>query len=250
MSCSRWLALGAWTVLAAGTATAQAPDPGVAGAAAPRNAPGVIVTHAEARRRLPNTVSDVSVSIEVHAPNVRIAAAQLGQQSQALLGYLRGQATERLRTEQTSFEPELQEQRGRPDRIKGVTARTSVSFRTTPDALPDLLAGCLDHGATGLAQSGSTPREAELDAARRELIAEASRAALGEAQAAAAALGQRVTGVQRADVDMAGVVQDPAVLEQAARPAPRMRTAPVASEAGASEVMVQVVLTMRVDAGG
>ena len=234
---SWWLALGAWTVLAAGTAAAQAPDPGVAGAAAPRNAPGVIVTHAEARRRLPNTVSDVSVSIEVHALNVRIAAAQLGQQSCP---------PEIART----LEPELQEQRGRPDRIKGVTARTSVSFRTTPDALPDLLAGCLDHGATGLAQSGSTPREAELDAARRELIAEASRAALGEAQAAAAALGQRVTGVQRADVDMAGVVQDPAVLEQAARPAPRMRTAPVASEAGASEVMVQVVLTMRVDAGG
>ena len=125
-----------------------------------------------------------------------------------------------------------------------------MSFRTTPDALPELLAGCLDHGATGLAQSGSSPREAELDAAWRELIAEASRAALGEARSAAA-LGQRVAGVQRADVDMGGVAQEtPVLLDQTARPAPRIRTAPVASEAGASEVVVQVILTMRVDAGG
>ena len=64
---------------------------------------------------------------------LRGTATQLGRQAQALLGFLRTQDAERLRTEGTSSEPEI---RNQPDRIKGYTGRISVSFRTVPDQLP------------------------------------------------------------------------------------------------------------------
>ena len=43
-------------------------------------------------------------------------AAELGRQSQTLLTYLRGQPSERLRTDGMSFDPETQEVRNEPDR--------------------------------------------------------------------------------------------------------------------------------------
>ena len=73
------------------------------------------------------------MSIEVHGRDLRGTATQLGRQAQALLGFLRTQDAERLRTEGTSSEPEI---RNQPDRIKGYTGRISVSFRTVLDQLP------------------------------------------------------------------------------------------------------------------
>ena len=213
-----------------------------------RQAPGLITTHAEAKRRLPNTVSDAVVSIEVHGRDLRATASALGRQSQALLGFLRGQPTERLRTDGMSFDPEIQELRGQPDRIKGYTGRLTVSFRTSPEQLPTLLAGALDNGATGLGQFGSSPREAEMEAARREMVAEATGAALAQARTIADAVGQRIAGVEIVEVDpLPGGGVAPAlpayVTERAARPmqAPR----PVANEAGESGVTVTVVMILR-----
>ena len=125
-------------VLATWNAGAQepgqaAPPPGRTAAEQPRM--GLITVHAVAHRRLPSTVSDASVSIEVHGRDLRGTATQLGHQAQALLGYLRSQSAERLRTDGTSFDPEIQEQRGQPDRIKGYTGKVSISFRTKPEQL-------------------------------------------------------------------------------------------------------------------
>lgn len=227
--------------------SAQAPTPGPA-AVPGRQALGLVTTHAEARRRLQNTVSDAVVSIEVHGRDLRGTAAALARQSQSLLTFLRGQPTERLRTDGMSFDPEIQELRGQPDRIKGYTGRISVSFRTTPDALPALLAGCLDNGATALGQFGSSPREQEVEAARREMVAEAGQGALAQARAVADAVGQRIAGVEFVDIDpLPGAAAGPAMptyaAERAARPAPPVR--PVANEAGDSSFSVMVVMTLR-----
>ncbi len=244
-------------VFAAGHAGAQdpgqaAPLPGRNGPEQPR--PGLITVHAAAHRRLPSTVSDASVSIEVHGRDLRGTATQLGHQAQALLGYLRSQSAERLRTDGTSFDPEIQEQRGQPDRIKGYTGKVNISFRTTPDQLPFVLAGCLDNGATALGQFGSSPREDEMEAARRDLVEEATRAAVAEARAVADAAGQKVAGIELAQVDplpgteaAADVLQfglDRAKQAAAARPAPPV--APIASAAGDSDISVTVVMIVRV----
>ena len=244
----RAAALSLLATLAACPAWAQDAAPSGPAAARPI-APGIISTHAQARRRLPNTVSDATVGIEVHGRDLRGTATALARQSQALLGFLRGQPTERLRTDGTSFEPELQEVRNQPDRIKGYTGRLTVSFRTAPDQLPALLAGCLENGATSLGQFGASPREEEVEAARREMVAEASQAALAQARTVADAVGQRIAGVELVEVDpVPGVVPGPVIVpylaeRAAARPAPPVP--PVANEAGDAALSVLVVMTLR-----
>lgn len=241
--------------LAAGPAGAQTSGQAAAppGPAQPRL--GLITVHTAAHRRLPSTVSDATVSIEVHGRDLRGTATQLGHQAQALLGFLRTQSAERLRTEGTSFDPEIQELRGQPDRIKGYTGRMSVSFRTTPEQLPFVLAGCLDNGATALGQFGSSPREDEVAAARRDLVEEATRAAVAQARAVADAAGQKVAGIELAEVDpVPGTVVVPGTVQfeadRARLAAPQPPVAPIASAAGDSDVSVTVVMIVRVAAPG
>ena len=236
--------------LQTGYGVAQTSPPATAGAASAsgRQGPGLITTHAEAKRRLPNTVSDAAVSIEVHGRDLPNTASALGKQSQVLLAYLQGQPIERLRTEGTSFDPEIQDVRGQPDRIKGYTGRLSVSFRTTPERLPALLAGCLENGATGLGQFGSSPREREIEAARQEMVTEAGQGALDQARAIAATVGQRIAGVEFVDVDpqpglSTSPVRMPLMVQRAARPSPSVQ--PVANEAGDSNFAITVVMTLR-----
>ena len=214
--------------------------------------PGLITVHATAHRRLASTVADASVSIEVHGRDLRGTATQLGRQAQALLAFLRTQNAERLRTEGTSFDPEVQELRGQPDRIKGYTGRISVSFRTAPDQLPLVLAGCLDNGATALWQFGSSPREDEVDAARRDMVAEATGAAMAQARAVAGSAGQKIAGIELAEVDpLPGPVPLPVAAEfkadRMARPAAAPPPVPpIASVAGESDLSVTVVMLLRV----
>lgn len=111
-----------------------------------------------------------------------------------------------------------------------------------------LLAGCLDNGATGLGQFGSSPREQEMEAARQEMVAEAGQAALAQARAIATAVGQRIAGVEFVEVDPlpgvgAGLVLPDTVSMSASRPAPPVQ--PVANEAGDSSFSVKVVMTLR-----
>ncbi|MGI4943513.1 MAG: SIMPL domain-containing protein [Janthinobacterium lividum] len=214
--------------------------------------PGLITVHATAHRRLASTVADASVSIEVHGRDLRSTAMQLGRQAQALLAFLRTQNAERLRTEGTSFDPEIQELRGQPDRIKGYTGRISVSFRTAPDQLPFVLAGCLDNGATALGQFGSSPREEEVDAARRDMVAEATGAAMIQARAVAGSAGQKIAGIELAEVDpVPETLPLQAVAEfradRAARPAAAPPPIPpIASVAGEADLSVTVVMLLRV----
>ena len=239
-------------LLLAGSGTAQETGQTPPDRAAPnRLRPGLVTVHATAHRRLPSTVADATVSIEVHGRDLRGTAMQLGRQAQALLAFLRTQKAERLRTDGTSFDQEIQEQRGQPDRIKGYTGRISVSFRTVPDQLPFVLAGCLDNGATALGQFGAAAREDEVDAARRDMVAEATGAAMAQARAVADAAGQKVAGIERAEIDpLPGAMPLPAgaefQLDRAARPAAvSPPVPPIASVAGDSDLAVTVVITVR-----
>ena len=246
MALAAALLLPALLAQAQGQVQAQAQS-----AATPGRAPSsLLLTHAEARRRLPNTVSDASVTVEVHGRDLRATAALLARQSQSLLGFLRGQTVERLQTEAAGFTPEMQEVRNAPDRIKGYTGTQTISFRTTPDQLPMLLAGSLDNGATSLSQPGSSPREEEVEAARADLVSRAAKSAMAQAQAAAAAVGQRVTGVERLEIDpQAGFVSEPMLasrmLERPAPAAVAMPAPPIATEAGQATVTAPVLLPVR-----
>ncbi len=247
---STLLAAVAWAGFASAAAWAQTPADTPAGPGRDSAATGVVSTRAVAHRRLPNTVSDVSVGIEVHARDVPATSAMLAGRSQALLDYLRGEQAERLRTEQVRVEPETQELHGQPDRITGYAGHATVSFRTTPERMPVLLAGCLDHGANGLQQSGSSPREEDVEKARGELAAEAGRAALAQANEVARAIGEHVVGVQQIDVNPqdAGPIRPmmgQAMVARAAAP-----SAPIPAEAGEADIAVGVLLKARIAPGG
>ena len=221
-------------------------------AQSPATEPATLTVAAEARRRLPATVSDAAVSVEVHGRDLRATATALAARSNRLLDLLRAEGAERLRTEGTAFEPEVQSVRGGPDRITGYAGRTTVTFRTVPERLPILLSGALENGATGVSQSGSLPREEEVEAARAELAAEATRSALARARAVAAAAETRIGGVQRIDLDPAGDGPDGGDFEPAARmrrPAPRPVPA-MGSAAGEAEVVARVIVVVRLADGG
>lgn len=193
-----------------------------------------------AHRRLPNTVTDASAGIEVHGRDVPSTARALAEASQSLLGYLRGEHADRLRTDTAAVEPETQQVKGQPGRITGYAGRTTVSFRAAPDAMPALLAGSLGHGGNTVQQAGSSPREDETAHARNELAAEATRAAMVQAAAVAGAAGQHVTGVREIVVDgEPGRVMPMRAMRADAAPMP------VAVEAGESDVTVGVSVKVR-----
>ena len=236
------LSTGLWLIPALAAAQTPAnPDarPAAQGVAA------TVTTHATARRRLPNTVADVTVGVKVDGPTVADVEEHLAKGSQALLTYLRGAGAERLRTELVMVEPvrDAREKPGPPGRIVSYTGTLGVSFRTTAERLSELLTGSLEHGGNSLEQTGFAPREEEMDAARQDLAAAATRTALAQAEAVAKAVGRTVRGVQQIVVD-----PDPGMLPsrgfRAYAPAAQAQTALIPTEAGDVEITATVAVTV------
>ena len=71
----------------------------------------------------------VSVIIEVHSRTVAAVQRAFGDNSQALLAFLRQGRTERFRTDAVIVEPQSETDRhGLPDRIVGYNGTLTVSF--------------------------------------------------------------------------------------------------------------------------
>lgn len=207
-----------------------------------RQEPGTITTHATARTRLPNTVADVAVGVEAHARTVAGVQGALAQGSERLLGFLREQKVERLTTEQVAITPETESVRGQPDRITGYGGEVRVTFRVPAERLAAVLGGILDQGGNALQSTSLVPREAEFDAAREKLAADAVRAALAQARAVAEAAGRRLGAVRQIEVDPGFGLPRPAPMRAVARMA--AAPAPIATEAGESEVAATVTVTV------
>ena len=220
----------------AGYAFGQAQDP-----------PGVVSTRATSRKRLTNTVADVVFGVEARARTIASVHKTLADSSKALLDFLRTIGAERLRTDQVSVTPETETDRGRglPDRIVGYTARMQVSFRVPADKLPEVLAGVLDRGGNTLLDTVLTPREEELDAARQELAAAATRTAMAQADAIAQAAGRKLGKVRSITVESNPGYSPRPPMAAASMAAPRP-AGPIAAEAGESELAntVSVVVTL------
>lgn len=212
--------------------------------AAAERGPGTITTHATARGRLDNTVADVSIGVEAHAPTVAATQTALAAGSGKLMAYLRQQGVERLRTEQLSITPDTVAEKGKPERIVGYDGTVQASFRVPADRLAAVTAGALANGGNNLERTSITPRETELDAERARLAATAAKIALAQADAVAGATGRQLGPIRRIEVDPAP--------REFAMPAPMMRAAamaapapaPVATEAGDVEVTASVTITV------
>ena len=217
---------------------AESASPTPASSAAPVVAVGKISLEATARKRLPNTVADVVLAIQVEGRTVDAVSSQLAERSHTLLDFLRQQEVERLRTEDVAYEPETEPVRGAPDRIVGYNGHASVSFRTTPEKLGALITAALEHGANTVSRTVFSPKEAEIDTARQDLAIEATKTALTRADAIAQAVGQRVVRLQNINVaSEEGVIPLPFRAAKAELPstANAVETAP-----GEQEISVRV----------
>src|SRR5580704_3839871 len=224
--------------LALGLARAESPAP-TASPATPNPTPdGKVSLEAVARKRLPNTVADVVLGIQVEGRTADAVSNGLAQRAQTLLEYLRQQGVERLRTENVNFQPQVESVRNGPDRIVGYTGSANVSFRTTPDKLGTVLGGSLEHGANTISQTSFSPLESEIDNARRELAIEATKAALARADTVAEAAGVRVVRVEAINVAAEETVM-PMGFAKAEAPMPA-RAATIETATGEQEVSVRV----------
>jgi uncharacterized protein YggE len=206
---------------------------------------GIVATTATAHRRIPNTVVDVSVGILTQGPDAATVSHDLAERSQALLGWLRAQGAERLATEQVSLQPQTHEEKNGHQKIVGYNGSTTVTFRTTPAKAGEVLSGVLEHGANTIQQTSYSPTEEEGDKVRKELAQEATKSAMAQAEAVAAAANTRVVGVREVNVQPSGFV----------RPMPMMRSmemkADAASpamgtEAGDQDISVNVSVRLTV----
>jgi uncharacterized protein YggE len=239
--------LGIFWVLA-GPILAQTPNTAPE-AATPKPTPGgTIVIGATAHKRVPNTVADVVVGIQADGRDVATVSKLLEQHSQALLEFLRQQGAERLRTEDVSVEPQTETQPNSRDHIVGYNGHLSISFRSTPQQLPALLGGSLEHGANTIIQTVLMPNESEIDAARQELAVNATKTALAQAEAVAKAADSRVVGIREINVEPEGEVVPfrSAQAEKGASISAAI-TRTIATAAGEQELAVRVVVHATID---
>jgi uncharacterized protein len=195
--------LGLCFVIGPARADEASPSPTAAGSApvASPTPEGKISLEATALKRLPNTVANVILGIQVEGRTGDLVSNSLADRSHTLLDFLRQQGVERLRTEDVNYQPQIEPGRnGTPDRIVGYTGSESISFRTIPDKLGALLSASLEHGANTISQTKFSPLESEIDAARQDLAIEATKIALARADALAQATGLRVVRIEQINV--------------------------------------------------
>jgi len=241
---ARWMTTILGGVTAAGLATAVSaqtqPDPC---ATAPVTCATLITTRATSEVRIPNTVVDVSVAVNAAGANLSDVQRALATQSNGLLAYLKSQKVDRLITANINFSPDMRSQKNGPDKTVGYNGSEQVSFRTTPDKAPDILAGVLTNGANEIEGTTFTPTEQEIADARRKLSEDATKTAVAQADAIARAAGMHVVSVRDINVDN-GVFQPRPMMRMAlsagiaAAPAPPMQAA-----SGDQQLSVSVNIT-------
>jgi uncharacterized protein len=194
--------LALYLVIGSARADLVSPSESAAGSARAANPTpeGKINLEATARKRLPNTVANVVLGIQVEGRTSDAVSSGLADRSHTLLDFLRQQGVERLRTEDVNYQPQVESVPNRPDRIVGYTGTTSVSFRTTPDKLGNVLSGSLEHGANTVSQTQFSPLESDIDAARQDLAIQATKTALARADALAQATDLRVVRIEQINV--------------------------------------------------
>ena len=198
----RWIAFTLLVSASAGfshSASAQSqPDPC---ATAPATCATLITTRATSETRIPNTAVDVSVSVNAAGKDMPDVQRALATQSNGLLAYLKSQKVDRLITANINFSPDTRSQKNGPDKTVGYNGSETVSFRTTPEKAPDILAGVLTNGANEIEGTTFTPTEQEIADARKKLSEDATKEAVAQADAIARAAGMHVVAVRNINVD-------------------------------------------------
>jgi uncharacterized protein len=217
-------------------------------ATAPQNCPTLVSTSGTAQTRIPNTAVDVSLGLTVTKTDLPEAQRALSAQSNTLLAYLRAQGVQRLITTNVSFTPETRFQKNAADKTVGYTGTTNVTFRTTPEKAPAILSGALSNGANTINSTTFTPTEQQIEDARRDLAAEATRNAMTQIESVAKAVSSRVVAIRNIEVNsFSGVEPRPMqrMLAMKAMDAPAPAP-PIETAQGDQQVSITVSVTAAV----
>ena len=219
-------------------------------ATAPQTCPTLVSTTATAQTRIPNTAVDVSLGLTVTKTGLPEAQQALSLQSNTLLAYLRAQGVQRLMTTNVSFSPETRFQKNAADKTVGYNGSTNVTFRTTPEKAPQILSGALSNGANTINSTNFTPTEQQMEDARRDLAAEATKTAMTQIESVAKAVSSRVVSVRE--------IQIGSVSGYEPRPMPMMRAMkmmdaaapaappPIETAQGDQQISINVTVTAAV----
>lgn len=217
-------------------------------ATTPQNCPTVVSTSATAQMRIPNTAVDVSLGLTVSKTDLAEAQRALSAQSSTLLAYLRAQGVQRLITTNVSFSPETRFQKNAADKTVGYNGNTNVTFRTTPEKAPQILSGALSNGANTINSTTFTPTEQQMDDARRDLAAEATKSAMSQVDSVAKAVSSHVVAIREIHVDSASGFEPrpmPRMMAMKAMDAPAPAP-PIETAQGDQQVSVSVSVTAAV----
>ena len=216
----------------------------------PQSCPTYVSTAATAQTRIPNTAVDVSLGLTVSKVGLPAAQRALAAQSATLLSFLKAQGAQRLITTNVSFTPETRYQKNSVDRTVGYTGTTTVSFRTTPEKAPDLLAGALANGANTIDSTVFTPTEQEIEDARRDLAAQATKAAVAQVETIAKAVGLRMLALRDVEVGSPAPARSETVDGMPMREMRAMAAAqappPIATAQGDQQLSISVSVTAAV----
>jgi uncharacterized protein YggE len=219
---------------------AQAPDPCTT---APESCATLIATRATAETRIPNTAVDVTVGVSASGAALADVQRMLATQSNGLLAYLRGQKVERLITTEINFSPDTRSQKNAPDKTVGYNGSEQVSFRTTPEKAPDILAGALSNGANEIESTSFTATEQEIAEARSKLAEQATKTAVAQADAIAHAAGEHLVAVRTINVDNAVYTPQPRSFAQMDMRMAAAAVVPMQAAAGDQQLSVSVSVT-------
>ena len=221
-------------------AFAQTADPCVM---TPEQCATLIATRATAETRIANTAVDVTVGVSASGAALADVQRTLATQSNGLLMYLRAQKVERLITTNISFSPDTRSQKNGPDKTVGYNGSEQVSFRTTPEKSPDILAGALSNGANEIDSTSFTPTEQEVADARSKLAEQATKTAIGQADAIARAAGEHVVAVRTINVDNAVYMPQPRPMAGMNMRMADAAAVPMQAAAGDQQLSVEVSVT-------
>jgi hypothetical protein len=218
------------------------PDPCVT---APATCATLITTRATSETRIPNTAVDVSVGVSASGKDLPDVQRVLANQSNGLLAYLRGQKVERLITTNINFSPDVRTQKNSPDKTVGYNGSEQITFRTTPEKAPEILAGALTNGANEIDGATFTPTEQEIADARRKLSEDATKTAVAQADAIAHAAGMHVVAERNINVDNSLVqpIRISGGMQFEARAALAPAPPPMQAAAGDQQLSVSVNIT-------
>lgn len=173
--------------------------------------PTISVTGA-GKRSFPTSIAVIRLGVEANGTTAKEAQAMIAAKSVKLTAFLKAEKVDKLQTTGVSLSND-RNYLVRPSPVVGYSGSNSVSFEVPVDRAGALLDGAVNNGASTISDVSFTATPEVNDDARKNALADATKAARAEAEVVAAALGRSVGDAKKVKIDGEfGPQEDPIVM--------------------------------------